>query len=660
MKRARLSRLQRIRTLPIRIKLSLLSLMVVFSLATILYFSWYRDASLRQMNETRATIMSMDMMVLNLRRSQNDFVNLSDHRYLDEFGVTFDRFVESTEDLKERFWELNLPIETLENLVIVTSEYHYLFDLMAELQVKIGNDQTEGLRKDMDTAISSIEAELEKVPNGTNIRHALHRQLLLLQLFSKDLFLRKQSEKIERFKNNYVAMIGDVKHLVKDNDVRLALISSLSSYRTIFLNLARAATEIGLDYEHGLRAEIERSVSTTHTTLNRLTNEVNSAIDKQEQNLNTLIGALTGTFSLAFMVALVFLGRSISIPIRRVTSAMTRLADGDLSVEISDRPRRDEIGDILRAMRVFKMGAIIRRRTQDELRTAHDELEGRVEERTRALSEEIQERRRTEALLERARLDAEEASKAKSLFLANMSHELRTPLNAIIGYSEMLQEDAADFGYAEISPDLDKINTAGKHLLGIINEILDLSKIEAGRIDITVESFLVHDVIDTVVGTISPLLTVNKNTLELDCAPNLGTMATDVTRLRQILFNFLSNAAKFTKNGTITLSAHRTPRTEHTPKSDQLRFSVSDTGIGMDAEQLGRVFDPFIQGDSSTTRKYGGTGLGLTVNREFARLLGGEVEVKSTLGKGSIFTVCLPAVISEPCQGPISIDSALL
>lgn len=654
MNRALLPRLQRIRTLPIRIKLTLLSLMMVFSLATILYLSWYRDTSLRQMNETRGAIISMDMMVLNLQRSQNDFVNLSDPRHLEEFSATFERFVESTEDLKVRFWELELPIETLDRLVIVTSEYHYMFDLMTELQTKIGNNQTEGLRKDMALAISTTESELEKVPNDTNIRHALHRQLVVLQLFSKDLFLLKQSEEIEHFKNNYAVMIGDVKRLVIDNDVRLALNASLSSYRLTFIELARAATEIGLDYDHGLRAEIERTVSTAHTTLNHLTNEVNVAIDKQEQNLNTLIGVLTGSFSLAFMMALVFLGRSISIPIRRVTRAMTRLADGDLTVEISDRPRRDEIGDMLRALRVFKMGAIIRRRTQEELRNAHDELEHRVEERTRALSEEIQERRRTETLLERARLDAEEASKTKSLFLANVSHELRTPLNAIIGYSEMLQEDAADFGYEEISPDLDKINTAGKHLLGIINEILDLSKIEAGRIDITVESFLVQDVIDTIVGTISPLITANENTLALDCDPNLGIMETDVTRLRQILYNFLSNAAKFTKNGTITLSAHRAPDT------DRLNFSVSDTGIGMNEEQLERVFDPFIQGDSSTTRKYGGTGLGLTVNREFARLLGGEVDVKSTPGKGSTFTICLPSIISEPGQGPLSIDSALL
>ncbi|OEJ65128.1 sensor histidine kinase [Magnetovibrio blakemorei] len=635
--------LRTIRTLPIRTKLSLLSILVVVSLSAIVYLSWYRDASLRQMNETRIAIMSMDMQLLNLRHTQNDFVNLFEPRYREDFSTTFEHFVESIENLKDRFWALDLPIDTLEHLVVLTSDYQYLFEVMAELQTKIGQDHTEGLRKRLAIAIADIEAELQNVPNGDSTRHILNYQLAKLQIFTKDLLLHKQIEDVERFEDNYAGIMLDVRRLVQDADVRQRLEVALSTYRLTFLELAHVSVEVGLDFKHGLRADIERTVSAAGDALTRLTTEVNTAIDRQEQNLYILINSIAAAFSLVFLIALIFLGRSISIPIRSVTSAMTKLADGDLQVEIPDRPRRDEIGDMFRALRIFKMGAIIRRRTQEELRKAHDELEDRVMERTKALFQEVEEHRQTEADLQQARELADAANKAKSQFLANMSHELRTPLNAIIGYSEMLQEDASDLGYALITPDLEKINTAGRHLLSTINEILDLSKIEAGHIDISVEEFSIQEELNTVADTVQPLIDINDNELIVHCAPDLGQMGTDLTRFRQILFNFLSNAAKFTQNGTITLTARREPKTD----MDCMVFSVSDTGIGLTEDQLQRIFDPFIQGDASTTRKYGGTGLGLTINREFARLLGGEIHAESTPGAGATFTVRLPAYIDD-------------
>lgn len=257
----------------------------------------------------------------------------------------------------------------------------------------------------------------------------------------------------------------------------------------------------------------------------------------------------------------------------------------------------------------------------------------RDEEAIRTMNEE----------LARARDAALEASRAKSTFLANMSHELRTPLNAIIGYSEMLQEDAEELGLPEFVADLKKIQTAGKHLLSIINDVLDLSKIEAGKMEIYPEVFAVAPVIQEVCDAMKPLMRRNENTFHLLCDPNLGVMETDVTRLRQCLWNLLGNACKFTRGGTVTLTVKRFQQ----ENGEWLEFAVSDTGIGMTSEQVSRLFQAFSQGDSSTTRKYGGTGLGLAITKRLCTLMGGQITVSSQLGEGSTFRLLLPAVMPQ-------------
>jgi signal transduction histidine kinase/DNA-binding response OmpR family regulator/HAMP domain-containing protein len=258
---------------------------------------------------------------------------------------------------------------------------------------------------------------------------------------------------------------------------------------------------------------------------------------------------------------------------------------------------------------------------------------------TVAVYTDITELKQRQVELERAKSHAESASEAKSRFLASMSHELRTPLNAIIGYSEMLIEEARDHKDDELVSDLEKIASAGRQLLSLINDILDLSKIEANKMEIFLETFDVAELLRDVKATVAPLMAKNRNEFVQDLRGNLGEMRSDQTKLRQNLFNLLSNAAKFTEDGRVTLTVRRKRRAD----GDWLVFKVSDTGIGMRREQQERLFNAFTQADASTTRNYGGTGLGLSITRSFCRMIGGVVTVESEVGKGSTFTMEVPA-----------------
>jgi signal transduction histidine kinase/DNA-binding NarL/FixJ family response regulator len=349
------------------------------------------------------------------------------------------------------------------------------------------------------------------------------------------------------------------------------------------------------------------------------------------------------------------LQRLISRPILHLENAM-RMVSTNKNYEVrATRFYSDEIGRLIDGFNTM-LSEIQHRDTA--LQRANDELKTR----TRELEGEIIHRKQTQEELLKAKHAAEDASRAKSAFLANMSHELRTPLNAIIGYSEMLEEETRDSGKAENLHDLRKIQSAGKHLLSLINDVLDLSKIEAGKMGLHLETFDVSLMVDEMVTTLQPAIAKNSNNIRVRMAEDAGMMRADATKVRQILFNLMSNACKFTDHGTISLDVSQSTM----EGQEWIRFRVKDTGIGISAKQQEKLFQEFTQADATISRKYGGTGLGLAISYRFVQMMKGRISVESQEGQGSTFTVYLPVQVtldvSEASQleggsGPLAASS---
>jgi signal transduction histidine kinase len=344
------------------------------------------------------------------------------------------------------------------------------------------------------------------------------------------------------------------------------------------------------------------------------------------------------------------LSGSIAWRIRALRDATVAVSSGDLEQRVSLRGG-DEL--VLLANNFNLMVASLRQqRLLLEERNA--ELSASLETQRR-LMEDLVQRKQAEEAAHRAQAAAEAASHAKSMFLATISHELRTPLNAILGYVQLLHLEAQMRGRAETLPDLERIRSAGRHLLTIISNILDLSKIEQGKVNVEIDTFNVDAVAREVIEIIEPLARNRNNTLTLVCSPDIGAMHSDAGKVRQILFNLLSNAVKFTEHGAVTLTIER----DHCADGDWVRFSVADTGIGIAPEQMPRLFQPFTQvHQNNPTRKYGGTGLGLALSRQLCRLLGGDIAVTSEVGRGSVFTARLPVAISAAHTADVRLDFA--
>jgi signal transduction histidine kinase/CheY-like chemotaxis protein len=341
------------------------------------------------------------------------------------------------------------------------------------------------------------------------------------------------------------------------------------------------------------------------------------------------------------------LQRLISRPILHLENAM-RMVSTNKNYEVrATRFYSDEIGRLIDGFNTM-LAEIQHRDTA--LQRANDELKTR----TRELEGEIIHRKQTQEELLKAKHAAEDASRAKSAFLANMSHELRTPLNAIIGYSEMLEEETRDSGKAENLHDLRKIQSAGKHLLSLINDVLDLSKIEAGKMGLHLETFDVSLMVEEMVTTLQPAIAKNSNNVRVRLADDVGMMRADATKVRQILFNLMSNACKFTDHGTIALDVSQSAM----EGQEWIRFRVKDTGIGISAKQQEKLFQEFTQADATISRKYGGTGLGLAISYRFVQMMKGRISVESQEGHGSTFTVYLPVQVTLDVTEATQVEGA--